>query len=137
MSPICEFVITGVPVSQQTRNRQLIRQWSKEVRCAAAGVWGGHEPYTGDVMVTITYFFDSGAKGVPDVDNIPKPIVDSLKNLVLSDDDQVSDILCRKRSIGSELVLHNPSPTLLRSFAQPDPFLHILVSEASLLELTF
>jgi Holliday junction resolvase RusA-like endonuclease len=36
-----------------------------------------------------------------DIDNIPKPISDALQGLVYLDDEQVTDVLCRKRNLNS------------------------------------
>ena len=53
-------------------------------------------------MVSITYYF---ADNAPDVDNVPKPIMDALKDLV-------------------------SNPTLLGPLQTSEPFLHIKVAEA-------
>lgn len=76
-------------------------------------------------MVTITYFFTNNA---PDVDNVPKPILDALKELVYADDSQVSDLFSRKRNIYHVLRVQNP--TLLAPILSSKPFLHITVAEA-------
>jgi crossover junction endodeoxyribonuclease RusA len=89
-----EFVIEGPPVSQQARRRNRVRQWSGEVRSIAENYWPvGAPPVTVPIMLTITYFYDSV---LVYVDNIPKPILDALKGLVYLDDNQVTDILCRR-----------------------------------------
>ena len=43
-----------------------------------------------------------------DIDNLPKPISDALKGLVYLDDEQVTDIVCRKRNLNRELRVENP-----------------------------
>lgn len=78
-------------------------------------------------MLTITYFYEGSAL---DVDNIPKPILDALKGLVYLDDEQVTDVLCRKRDLNVDLRVLNPSPTLAEGFAEGGEFLHILVASA-------
>ena len=78
-------------------------------------------------MVTITYFFDGASL---DVDNIPKPILDALKELVYSDDSQVSDLLCRKRDLNGDLRIQNPSSVLLATLRDSQQFLHIAVTSA-------
>lgn len=127
MSLPFEFVVPGPPVSQQTRRRQLLRDWSDEVQRAAQPDWGDSAPVGGDVMVTITYFFDGDSL---DVDNVPKPILDALKNAIYADDALVTDLLCRKRDVGDSLQLENASSILLETFGQGDQFLHIAVTEA-------
>lgn len=82
MSVSFEFVIGGPAVSQQTRRPPRREMWKEEVRSAARDRWTADSPVAGSVAVTITYFFESGE---PDVDNIPKPILDAMKGLVYSD----------------------------------------------------
>ena len=123
-----EFVIDGPPVSQQARRRERIRQWSQEVRSVAGQYWlAGELPETGSIKVTITYFFDSAA---PDVDNIPKPMLDALNGLVYLDDEQVTDVLCRKRNLNNDLRVENPSSVLTEGLSRGNEFLHVLVEEA-------
>jgi len=78
-------------------------------------------------MVTITYFFDNAA---PDVDNIPKPMLDALKDFVYLDDEQVTDIFCRKRNLNNGLRIENPSSVLVEGLSRGNEFLHVLVEEA-------
>ena len=79
-------------------------------------------------MLTITYFYDSVSI---DVDNIPKPISDALKGLVYLDDEQVTDMLCRKRNLNSDLRIENPSSVLAEGLSRGKEFLYIVVEEAS------
>lgn len=78
-------------------------------------------------MITITYFYEGVAM---DVDNLPKPILDALKGLVYLDDEQVTDILCRKRNLNSDLRLENPSSVLAEGLSRGNEFLYIIVGEA-------
>jgi crossover junction endodeoxyribonuclease RusA len=78
-------------------------------------------------MITIPYFYDGVAM---DVDNLPKPILDALKGLVYLDDEQVTDILCRKRDLNSNLRLENPSSVLAGGLSRGNEFLYIIVEEA-------
>ena len=129
-----EFVIGGPPVSQQTRRRERVREWTAEVEDAARKTWDTEPPIAGAIMVTITYFFD----GTPfDVDNIPKPILDALKGMVFSDDVQVFDLLCRKRDINENLQIQNPSPELIEYLRESKQVLHISVADALNREVSF
>ena len=114
-------------MSQQTRRRNRVREWTREVKNAAMRHWDTEPPYIGDVKVAITYFFD---RSLIDVDNVPKPILDALNGLVYSDDSQVTDLLCRKRDLNADLRIHNPSPDLLATLGRSEPFLHIVVARA-------
>ncbi len=127
-----EFVIAGRPVSQQTRRRELVRQWTGQVANAARHVWGTSPPVAGPLMVSITYFFDNTPL---DVDNIPKPILDALKGMVYVDDSEVFDLLCRKRDIKDEPLIENGPPDLTGYVNQSQPVLHIAVTATSNLEV--
>ena len=104
-----------------------MREWMLDVRNTAKRDWDTEPPYTGEVKVAITYFFDHP---LIDVDNVPKPILDALKGLVYADDCQVTDLLCRRRDLNAELQFHNPSPVLFPMLGRPEQFLHIVVTSA-------
>jgi crossover junction endodeoxyribonuclease RusA len=130
-----EFVIDGPPVSQQTRRRERVRQWRDEVRRVAEQYWpAGELPVIGPIMLTITYFYDSISM---DVDNLPKPISDALRGLVYLDDEQVTDVLCRKRNLNRDFRIENPSSVLADGLSRGNEFLYIVVAEAPDQEVFF
>ena len=94
--------------------------------------WDAEPPFAGEVMVGITYYFKGESL---DVDNMPKPILDALKGLVYADDDQITDLVCRKRDRDRDLEFENPSPVLLETLERSEQFLHIIVTEALSLEV--
>jgi len=123
-----EFVIAGPVVSQQTRRRAHRRAWIDRVRRQAERHWPGGGPQeSGPVALTLTYLYGEAAG---DLDNIAKPVLDALKGLVLYDDDQITDLLLRKRSLSAILTIENPSPLLTGGFELGLPFLHVLVDIA-------
>ena len=77
-------------------------------------------------MATITYFYHQAS---PDVDNIPKPILDALKGLVYMDDEQVTDVLCRKRRLNSDLRIENASSILAERLGRAGQFLYVVIDE--------
>lgn len=127
-----DFVIPGPPVSQQGRARAKAR-WRQDVESTARSQWTGGPPDGGPVSVKITYFFVSDA---PDVDNIPKPILDALNGLVFVDDRQVTDLLSRKRDLRRTLRIPNPPPPLLSYLGNMMPILHISITRAQDREVT-
>jgi crossover junction endodeoxyribonuclease RusA len=82
---------------------------------------------TGLIMLQITYFYDSVAM---DVDNIIKPIQDAIIGLAYIDDDQVTDVLVRKRNLSGNFKVENMTSTLAEGFSRGNEFLHIVVIEA-------
>jgi Holliday junction resolvase RusA-like endonuclease len=123
-----EFIVDGPPVSQQTRRRERLREWKTTVRQEAEKYWSSdQQTATGFVMLQITYFYDSVAM---DVDNIVKPIQDSIIGLAYVDDDQVTDIIVRKRNLSGNFKIENMTSTLAEGFARGNQFLHIVVLDA-------
>ncbi|CAD0232232.1 RusA family crossover junction endodeoxyribonuclease [Planktothrix agardhii] len=123
-----EFIVDGPPVSQQTRRRERLREWKTIVRQEAEKYWSSdQQTATGFVMLQITYFYDSVAM---DVDNIVKPIQDSIIGLAYVDDDQVTDIIVRKRNLSGNFKIENMTSTLAEGFARGNQFLHIVVLDA-------
>ena len=98
------------------------------MRRVAEQYWpAGELPASGSVMLTITYFYEDV---LMDIDNLTKPISDALKGLVYLDDEQVTDVLCRKRNLNSNLRIENPSRVLAEGFSRGNEFLYITVEEA-------
>ncbi len=123
-----EFTIDGPPVSQHARRTERVRQWIREVQAAARQRWPSADlPSTRPISLTIIYLFDSVSA---DVDNIIKPIADALKNLVYVDDEQLTDVICRKRNLDGDIRLENPSRLLTERLTYGDEFLYVLVEES-------
>jgi crossover junction endodeoxyribonuclease RusA len=124
-----EFIVDGPPVSQQTRKTEKLRKWREAVRQEAEKYWSSEQSMTdGYVMVQVIYFYESASL---DVDNIVKPIQDALINLVYVDDNQVTDVLVRKRNLSGSFKVDSVSPVLAEGFARGNEFLYIVVLEAS------
>ena len=128
-----EFVVNGIPVSQQSRAR--VQRWRDEVHLAVERTTKVSIPITSDATVSITYFIHFGSRNVPDVDNVAKPILDAIKGAVFTDDAQVSDMICRRRYLDPKLEIKGGSPLLVRARAINRPFVHIYVTEANTREL--
>ncbi|MCY3901131.1 MAG: RusA family crossover junction endodeoxyribonuclease [Caldilineaceae bacterium] len=114
-------------MSQQARRRERLREWRQEVNNAAKREWTAEPFDSGPLMVTITYVYDEDRL---DVDNIPKPILDGLKQVVFSDDSRITDMLCRRRDLKHNLQVQTFSPVFGEALAKSTPFVHILVDHA-------
>ncbi len=123
-----EFILDGPPVSQQARRRDRLRAWKVMVRQEAEKYWlSEQKATTGFVMLQVTYFYDAIAI---DVDNIVKPIQDAIIGLAYVDDDQITDVLVRKRNLSSNFRIENMTPALAEGFSRGNEFLHIVVTDA-------
>lgn len=117
-------------MSQQakTKGRQ---DWTAKVKEVANDQWNGDSLVLADVMVGITYFYRGGsqARSPIDVDNIPKPILDAMNQLVYVDDSQVTDLLCRKRNLDERISFDNTSEVVVEAVGEHDSFVHVVVRE--------
>src|SRR5690349_5613819 len=94
-----EFVIEGVPVSAQTKDRRRLSAWRHRVRQVAQDHWDpDRPPILGEVSLRITQFYDGEAPDM-DADNIIKPIQDALAGLVYRNDSQVRHTSCIQSSV--------------------------------------
>jgi crossover junction endodeoxyribonuclease RusA len=120
--------VDGPPVSQQTRRRERLKAWQTTVRQEAEKYWPrGQKTATGPIMLQITYFYDSVTM---DVDNIVKPIQDAIIGLAYVDDDQVTDVLVRKRDLSGNFKVENMTSTLAEGFTRGNEFLYVVVTDA-------
>ncbi len=78
-------------------------------------------------MFTIIHFYDEREL---DADNIPKPVIDALKELVFQDDAQVTDLVCRKRHIHNTFRVERTSDVLKENLDRRNEFVYIIVEEA-------
>ncbi len=122
-----EFTVEGPPVSQQTRRRERLIPWRATVRTAAEDLWPtGSAPLDQELSLTIAYFYE----GAPtDVDNIVKPILDSIKGLVYRDDVQVTDLVSRRRPLTGPFRIEVISPLLAEALDRGREFLYIRITQ--------
>jgi crossover junction endodeoxyribonuclease RusA len=121
---LVEFVVPGVPVSAQSKNKERLCEWRKAVAEAAAGAWTADGPLDGDVAVTLV-LYSSGYR--LDVDNMAKVILDALSGLIWKDDKQVIQALVASREISAYYRVVDVSPVLFSGFATRSTFLHVRV----------
>ena len=95
MTDIFEFIVDGAPVSNQARRRERVRTWIARVAEVAKREWPvDAPPWREAAAVAITHYIDRVAM---DLDNLPKPILDATKGIVMVDDSQVVEMVLRKR----------------------------------------
>ena len=128
-----EFIVSGKPISHQTKDKKRLQAWKDKVRQAAKVCWKADAPLGSSLRVVITHYYDVGAgdeSGVPDSDNIVKPIRDALNGVIYADDYQITDFLSRRRNLNSSFRVKGMSPTLAEGFCKGEEFLHVLVENA-------
>lgn len=130
---IAEFIVSGTPISSGASSRSRTR-WKETVSAAASAVLSDQHALVADsVRVTIVYFY---VRTDLDLDNILKPILDSLIEVIYVNDFQVTDISASKRDRTGTLILEAASPVIIEQLAataeEPQDFVYVLVELANL-----
>jgi crossover junction endodeoxyribonuclease RusA len=123
-----EFIIPRRPLSQQAKPRRR-RKWQMFVRAEAEKNWKPAQPAaTAPVSITLIYLHEEDP---PDVDNIPKSIIEALKGLAFDDDSQVTDLISRRRRLrGTFRELDRASSVLVAGFELGREFMYVRVADA-------
>ena len=123
-----EMVLEGVPLSLQA-SAQSRQRWQERIRNAArAELPEFYFAAEAPIKVTIYYFPDTSMEG--DIDNIVKPILDSLTRFVYVDDVQVERVWVQKFEPGRLFTFKDPSPRLAAAIDTEGPrvYLHVDLS---------
>lgn len=128
-----EFIVTGKPVSHQTKDKKRLQTWKSQVRDVAIACWSAPQPTGEAVRVVITHYYDvipGNEQGVPDSDNIVKPVRDALNGVIYVDDYQITDFVSRRRSLDGSFRVKGMSLVLAKGFCSGEEFLHIRIETA-------
>ena len=85
------------------------------------------------MKVTIFYFSDAPAS--VDIDNIVKPIFDSLSGFIYIDDKQVERLVVQKFEPGRLFTFASPSPRLAESIGAEGPRVYLEIDTSNLGEV--
>lgn len=126
MFPI-EFIFNGPPLSLQSKNKARKRNYIAMVANEAVSALPlGFSPTTDEVDIIITYYFENQAG---DVDNIIKPIQDSLNGVIYVDDAQVVDTRSRRKDINGSYKIRSVSAKILEGFSRGNDFIHVRIQK--------
>jgi Holliday junction resolvase RusA-like endonuclease len=120
-----KFIVEGAPLSVQTKSKSKQKR-RQRFRHKARTAWGNNSPVNQPVRVVLTfiYMYDN-----IDIDNIIKPILDDLEDIVYTNDKLIRDIYARKRDLRL-IKLQGLSSIMLERIVLDETFVHILVENA-------
>lgn len=120
-----DFCVSGVPLSAQASSHSRAK-WRQRVGSAAeAELTETAPPIGGEVSVVIIYFFED--ETALDVDNIAKPILDALNELIYEDDSQVTQLTIRKTQLGRGIEIDVPSLALAKALDAGGDFVFVKI----------
>ncbi len=128
-----EFIVSGKPVSHQTKDKKRLQAWKATIRSTAEHYWQAVPASGAFLQVTITHYYDAPPgheESVPDSDNIVKPVRDALNGAIYVDDYQITDFVSRRRNLNGSFQIKGMSTVLATGFCKGEEFLHILIETA-------
>src|SRR5438093_1193943 len=121
-----EFVVLGPPVSNQSPGPNLTT-WRGTIAGAATLSWP-NPPLTGDLKVIIINFY-AGNRPSVDVDNLSKPILDVMQNIIYSDDRQIVQAEITHLKIGAAFSIMGVRPIIVNSIQSGNQFVYVRIED--------
>src|SRR5688572_22098200 len=115
---LIEFTVTGTPISSGASSRSKTNWRARVASAAAAALPVDHALIADRLRVTVIYFY---VESDLDLDNILKPVLDSMKGVVYVDDAQIVNIVAAKRDLVGSYVLTDAPPSIVALLGQRTP----------------
>jgi Holliday junction resolvase RusA-like endonuclease len=125
-----EFVVLGPPISNQQSTPQgklNLTTWRATVAGEAQNIWAG--PMLTGHLKAVIINFHGGNKPSVDVDNMSKPILDVLQNIVYSDDRQIRQAEISHLEIGGPFSIVGVSKMIVNALQAGIQFVYVRVED--------
>lgn len=125
-----EFVVLGPPISHQQRNVQgkvNLSAWRATVANEAQRRWTA-PLLTGRLKAIIINFHD-GNKPSVDIDNMSKPILDVLQDIVYNDDRQIRQAQISHLEIAAPFTIVGVSKVIVNALQAGNQFVYVRVED--------
>jgi crossover junction endodeoxyribonuclease RusA len=127
--PLLEFIVSGQPVSHQTKDKVKLKSWMALVRSSASTSWGVKPALIGRLKCTIINFHE-GSDAPLDDDNMVKPIRDAMNGLIYNDDRQITYSETIQVSIDAPVRIRHGALVLLAGYSTGSPFVFVRIDDA-------
>jgi crossover junction endodeoxyribonuclease RusA len=122
-----EFVVPGPPVSNQVPGANL-NAWRGTIASEARAQWRGKAVLATHLKAVVINFY-VGKKPSVDVDNMSKPILDSMEGIVYDDDRQIIQAELSHVEIGSAFVFVGVSKLIVSAVQAGTQFVYVRVED--------
>jgi crossover junction endodeoxyribonuclease RusA len=123
-----EFAVLGPPISNQSQGSLALVNWRSVVETEARNQWK-RAPLTGNLKAVIINFH-AGDKPSLDVDNMSKPILDVMQQIVYDDDRQIRQAELTHVRIDAPFVFVGASKILVAAVQTGDQFVYVRIEDA-------
>jgi hypothetical protein len=121
-----EFVVLGPPISNQSPGPTL-DAWKATIAAAAKALWAN--PMLTGKLKAIIINFHTGDKPSVDVDNMSKPILDVLQQIVYDDDRQIRQAEITHVRIDAPFVFVGASKILVSAVQAGNQFVYVRIED--------
>ena len=122
-----EFVVVGVPISNQSTGTSALISWRAAIEAEVRKVWAGGSLTCKLKAVIIN--FHTGDKPSLDVDNMSKPILDVLQQIVYDDDRQIRQAELTHVRIDAPFVFVGASKLIVASVQAGREFVYVRIDD--------
>lgn len=120
---LLEFSFAETPMSLQSRNKRRKRNYMSRIGALASSeATVGFPNSTDDFYAKITYFHQGNTD--LDIDNIIKPILDSLNGILYVDDAQVGEVNCKRIDLNDAYTIVNSTSLLATQLTRGVEFVY-------------
>jgi crossover junction endodeoxyribonuclease RusA len=125
-----EFVVLGPPISNQQstpRGKANLTVWHATIAGAARSMWPN--PLLMGHLKAIVINFYAGKRPSIDVDNMSKPILDSMQRIVYDDDRQIVQAEITHLRIGAAFSIAGVSKVLVAALQAGSQFVYVRIED--------
>jgi crossover junction endodeoxyribonuclease RusA len=125
-----EFAVPGVPISNQQstpQGRANLAVWRAALLAAASAGWN-QPPLTGDLKAVIINFYVTAEPSL-DLDNMSKPILDSMEGVVYGNDRQIRQAELAHVPIDAPFVFVGVSRAIMAAVQAGNAFVYVRVED--------
>jgi hypothetical protein len=121
-----EFVVPGVPISNQVPGANL-SSWRAAIAAEARSRWNS-PPLLVELKAIVINFY-AGIRPTLDLDNMSKPILDAMENLVYAADRQIRQAELTHVHIRSPFVFVGASPLIVNAVQAGNQFVYVRIED--------
>jgi Holliday junction resolvase RusA-like endonuclease len=122
-----EYVVVGIPISNQSTGSPALLAWRTAVEAEANKNWK-NPPLAGKLKAVIINFH-TGDKPSVDVDNMSKPILDVMEKIVYDNDRQIRQAEIVHVRIDAPFVIVGASKIIVAAMQAGNEFVYVRIED--------
>jgi hypothetical protein len=122
-----EFVVLGVPISNQSQGSAALLHWRTVVEAEARRLW--KKPPLFETLKAVIINFHTGSRPSLDLDNMSKPILDVMQRVIYVDDRQIRQAELIHVRIDAPFVFVGASKLIVAAVQSGIEFVYVRIEE--------